>query len=117
MSIYKTTWYNLCIMYVEEYKKINQYTLKDILESKNIFDIQGQPILIVYSSNISKQELIDFFNLSFKYISKIALEKNSKYYIVCDKYKKEVIEPFHQYENVSENMNTEDIINFIIKND
>ena len=104
-------------MYVEEYKKINQYTLKDILESKNIFNIQGQPILIVYSSNVSKQELLDFFDLSYKYISKIVLEKKSKYYIICDKYKKEVIEPFSQYEDVSENMNIESIVNFIIKND
>ena len=100
-------------MEVAEYTTINQYTMQDILDSKNISTVQGKSIIIVYPGT-NPEKLKDFFDLTLKYISKIVFKKGQDYYIISDKYKTKVIEPFISFVDVSDDLDSGSVVDFII---
>jgi hypothetical protein len=104
-------------MEVEEYTYLKYFEMLKIVERESPAHVQGRPVIIVYSGQFTSQFLQQFFDVTFPILSKIVLEKESKHYLLCDKYEKECIEPFNQMVNVTSqiNNNVSAIVDFIMK--
>lgn len=105
------------VLEVEEYKNLNYADLLAIADSGNPSVVCGYPIMIIYSKEFKPAVLKKFFELSFGYVSKITLLKNGQYFILCNKYNKQCIEPFMKFDDISEKLGNEPekIINFILE--
>lgn len=105
-------------MEVEEYIYLKYYEMRSILEDKAITRIQGRPVVIIYSSQFTEEFLKQFFAYSFSFLSKIVLEKSGKYYLLCDKYEKECIEPFKGLVSVTDDIKNDvnTLIAYSLKN-
>lgn len=91
-------------MEVEEYIHLNKKEIGEILETGNISQIQGHPILISPAKGITKKNFLALLNLVFKFVSKIAIQQEDRVIIVCDKFKVGKIEPFETYVDESDNI-------------
>jgi hypothetical protein len=83
-------------MEVEEYTYLKYYEMLRIVEEKDVLSLQGKPLVIVYSGQFTEDFLGDFFELTFSVLSKIVLQKGDIFYLLCNKYERECIEPFSQ---------------------
>lgn len=90
-------------MEVEEYKFLKYYEMLTIIENKSYLAIQGWPIVIIYSKQCTASFLEQFLDAVYPVISKIVVQKGDVFYKVCDKYKKECIEPFKYFEDLTTN--------------
>ncbi len=104
-------------MEVEEYTYLKYYEILRIVEEKDIASIQGKPIVIVYSQQFTESFLKDFFTTTFSVLSKIVLQKGETFYLLCNKYEKECIEPFSEIIDVTQETRNDPvaIVDYIMK--
>ena len=86
---------------VESYTTVEKKDIQDALSSGDFLAYQGVNLLFKQGSN-SLEEVTEFLGKTFGNIGKVAVVgKNSKHYLISDKFEPEVIEPFSSYENTS----------------
>jgi hypothetical protein len=104
-------------MEVEEYLYLKYYDMLRVVEEKDIVGIQGRPVVIVYSGQFTETFLQDFFEIAFSVLSKIVLQKGDSFYLLCNKYEKECIEPFSQITDVTIEISNSRVavVDYIIK--
>jgi len=104
-------------MEVEEYIYLKYYQMLHIVEKKDVVGLQGRPVVIVYSGQFTESFLKDFFAITFSVLSKIVLQKRDGYYLLCNKYERECIEPFSEITDVTKEIsnNPHAIVDYIMK--
>lgn len=104
-------------MEVEEYTYLKYYEMLRIVEENDVANIQGKPVVIIYSGQLTESFLTDFFAVTFSVLSKIVLQKGDLFYLLCDKYEKECIEPFLQITDATKEISNSPlaIVNYILK--
>ena len=96
------------MVHVENYLRINSNDISKALEDKKFITFQGHNILFEVDS-YKENEVKEFLDSIFGIVNKIAIEsKEGKYYIISCKFKDEsVIEPFKEFQNISERFNND----------
>lgn len=101
---------------VESYVRITGAEVTKALKDNDYIFVQGQNILFAYDDYRSTN-LQAFLNSVFNIVGKVAAcAEKDKYYILSNRFGGDVIEPFQDYEDISDQLvnDTTEISDFIM---